>query len=651
MTSAPIPVDDDVANAVEPRRFLFKAAVFVSLIAVAAATIVYTEYPTRLAFQLVLAAVLAHGTELVHECIHRLATGRERVDRCIGSILAQTTCISFALYHFLHLQHHRYVGTPHDRDSFSDALARLHSSSRHTRIRALLRHLTMADHWKATARRVAAAAVGRLAQELISEQPTLPAAVAQRVQRDYRVIGAIALLALLSATLGTPRCRPLADSTPSLEPDPRRHRAAGALRLRSNHEDRTEYAVHQGRSIRDMADELQLLPRWPPPSHGPPLPTSSGLRDLASRRARPPGPFVLGVLPPGRCGRVHEQVKKDDDPPTDPGVCRCRSKGPCYRPPRAYAPPLRKTQPACGPHRASYSGRQLGRDSRIHRRHVPAQHLPAEGSRLSVQDWPRRRCRPCARPTFLHRVPEGARPLRRLGLPRCIPRYAPPVQPVPSVGVEVHRRRRAQRRGPEDRSVVEAGPADFARGRPPSRRGRRSQRSWKAASATSRQKCCRARVRRRRLLDSANMVRSDSSWSDSGASCEKRVRPSFCLRPRGERGSADGTQRSQDDSDRHCGRGAGAAGVHGACLPVMRASTREEMRRISSHEPFQFTVVLDPLPVKAEFVFGELQADGFSAGLPRPVVVGAVAGVRVVMAAAGGATHRLYGGSGRCPGR
>ena len=70
--------------------------------------------------------------------------------------------------------------------------------------------------------------------------------------------------------------------------------------------------------------------------------------------------------------------------------------------------------------------------------------------------------------------------------------------------------------------------------------------------------------------------------TDPRASCEKRVRPSFCLRPRGERGSADGTQRSQDDSDRHCGRGAGAAGVHGACLPVMRASTREEMRRISS---------------------------------------------------------------------
>ena len=76
--------------------------------------------------------------------------------------------------------------------------------------------------------------------------------------------------------------------------------------------------------------------------------------------------------------------------------------------------------------------------------------------------------------------------------------------------------------------------------------------------------------------------RPPTSTTPWRASCEKRVRPSFCLRPRGERGSADGTQRSQDDSDHHCGRGAGAAGVHGACLPVMRASTREEMRRISS---------------------------------------------------------------------
>ncbi len=52
-----------------------------------------------------------------------------------------------------------------------------------------------------------------------------------------------------------------------------------------------------------------------------------------------------------------------------------------------------------------------------------------------------------------------------------------------------------------------------------------------------------------------------------------------CRRRRGEGRSAGGMQRSQDGSDR--AREAGDTGVHGACLPVMRASAREERWRIS----------------------------------------------------------------------
>ena len=52
-----------------------------------------------------------------------------------------------------------------------------------------------------------------------------------------------------------------------------------------------------------------------------------------------------------------------------------------------------------------------------------------------------------------------------------------------------------------------------------------------------------------------------------------------CRRRRGERRSAGRMQRSQDGSDR--AREAGDTGVHGACLPVMRASAREERWRIS----------------------------------------------------------------------
>ena len=64
----------------------------------------------------------------------------------------------------------------------------------------------------------------------------------------------------------------------------------------------------------------------------------------------------------------------------------------------------------------------------------------------------------------------------------------------------------------------------------------------------------------------------------------RRSRP-FVLRKARGRGASEGQRTGRSvrrNSDRHC-RGA-SAGVHGACI-VMRASTREEMRRIL-HEPF-----------------------------------------------------------------
>ena len=202
---SPIRADDtDDTKLVKPGRFLKKTALFVLLVGVSAIAITQTEYPTRLAFQLVLAAVLAHGTELIHECIHRLATGREKVDRCLGSILGQTTFISFAYYRFSHLRHHRYVGTEQDRDSFSDHLDGLQSRCRRTRIRSLVRHLSMADHWCTAIRRLAAAAAGRLSREMVYEQPDMPPAVARKVQRDYRVMGATAVLSLCAACWGLP---------------------------------------------------------------------------------------------------------------------------------------------------------------------------------------------------------------------------------------------------------------------------------------------------------------------------------------------------------------------------------------------------------------------------------------------------------------
>ena len=100
-------------------------------------------------------------------------------------------------------------------------------------------------------------------------------------------------------------------------------------------------------------------------------------------------------------------------------------------------------------------------------------------------------------------------------------------------------------------------------------------------------------------------------------------------------GQRAGPQRWQDWSDRHRRRGAERRGSWRLPAGYQGQRARRDAAHFS-HDPFQFTVVLDPLPVQAEFVFGELQADGLATGLARPVVVGTVTGVRVAVAAAGG---------------
>ena len=166
-------------------------------------------------------------------------------------------------------------------------------------------------------------------------------------------------------------------------------------------------------------------------------------------------------------------------------------------------------------------------------------------------------------------------------------RHRPPGR-VRAVGVAVgrHRGRSARRSsGPAVHSAPKAARAPRSRGGGvlPQRRlvcyrATRPYRQWRRGGVPGYDQVATCSVEGLRGLVPAEEERTRVHHR---ASCEKRVRPSFCLRRRGERGSADGKQRSQGGSDRHRRRGAGDAGVHGACLPVMRASTREEMRRIS----------------------------------------------------------------------
>src|SRR5450432_238782 len=62
---------------------------------------------TRFALQILLGATFAHATELVHQCLHRTATGRAVWDHSFGMLLATPLGISFWRYLADHFRHHK----------------------------------------------------------------------------------------------------------------------------------------------------------------------------------------------------------------------------------------------------------------------------------------------------------------------------------------------------------------------------------------------------------------------------------------------------------------------------------------------------------------------------------------------------------------
>src|SRR5436190_5104097 len=69
---------------VVPGYFYVKLAVLAALLGFAAVAVIATQGLTRIILQVCLGAILAHGTELIHQCLHRTATGRAARDQAFG---------------------------------------------------------------------------------------------------------------------------------------------------------------------------------------------------------------------------------------------------------------------------------------------------------------------------------------------------------------------------------------------------------------------------------------------------------------------------------------------------------------------------------------------------------------------------------------
>jgi fatty acid desaturase len=150
-------------------------------------------YAPTVLCQFAIGALLAHGTELAHQALHKAGTGRAPYDTPIGLVLCGVTFVSFYFYLWSHLRHHRYNGTEKDRESFSYAYDLIDSPSRLWRFLGFVWHLTLAGHYVTAVRRMALAVVWRLRGHLRAAYPEMSERVAAKVEREYQVQALVVL--------------------------------------------------------------------------------------------------------------------------------------------------------------------------------------------------------------------------------------------------------------------------------------------------------------------------------------------------------------------------------------------------------------------------------------------------------------------------
>jgi fatty acid desaturase len=166
-------------------------------LAVLGSLVLAVPYSPRVLCQVGLGIMLAHGTELAHQALHKTGTGSGRWDPFLGSVLCEATGISFELFRWTHHLHHVNNGTAEDRESFDYSYGLLTSDSRAVRLIGFVWHVSMLAHFATLARRMGLAVSGRLRDRLREEYPVLTDRRALLVEREYRRMAAVLLAILL----------------------------------------------------------------------------------------------------------------------------------------------------------------------------------------------------------------------------------------------------------------------------------------------------------------------------------------------------------------------------------------------------------------------------------------------------------------------
>lgn len=135
--------------------------------------------------------MFAHAAELQHEALHNIGFRNQRANTIAGTVLGIPMLISFAAYRASHLRHHRYLGTPLNREFFDygDQYGSLAKTKAGTALSWLLR-FSMLYHYQLFAKNIwHALRTGRFEGETRT--------VSRRIRRDHLLIAGLLLATLV----------------------------------------------------------------------------------------------------------------------------------------------------------------------------------------------------------------------------------------------------------------------------------------------------------------------------------------------------------------------------------------------------------------------------------------------------------------------
>lgn len=125
-----------------------------------------------------LGAMFAHGVELQHQVLHGQGFRNRKLNEFVGIILGLPMLVSYADYQYSHLHHHRYLGTPENREYFDygDQYGELSLKS----ISSLFTRLFMLAHYPIFFKNIFI--------KLFFKNKDVPIHVSKKIKRDYIIM-------------------------------------------------------------------------------------------------------------------------------------------------------------------------------------------------------------------------------------------------------------------------------------------------------------------------------------------------------------------------------------------------------------------------------------------------------------------------------